>query len=81
MVLVAIAGQTFGMMIVSVRVTNTTIGRPSLWQVIWRYLIALPLFILSLLWPGFWRVELHDRASGTRVVGLERTLQRSALHA
>jgi uncharacterized RDD family membrane protein YckC/Zn-dependent protease with chaperone function len=81
MVLVAIAGQTFGMMIVSVRVTNTTFGRPSLWQVIWRYLIALPLFILSLLWPGFWRVELHDRASGTRVVGLERTLQRSALHA
>jgi uncharacterized RDD family membrane protein YckC/Zn-dependent protease with chaperone function len=80
-VLVAIAGQTFGMMIVSVRVTNTTFGRPSVLQVIWRYLIAAPLFFLSLFWPGFWRVELHDRASGTRLVGLERTLQRAALHA
>ncbi len=80
-VLVAIAGQTFGMMIVSVRVTNTHFGRPALLQVIWRYLIATPLFILSLLWPGFWRLELHDRASGTRLVGLERTLQRAALRA
>jgi uncharacterized RDD family membrane protein YckC/Zn-dependent protease with chaperone function len=80
-ILVALAGQTFGMMIVSVRVTNTHFGRPSLLQVIWRYLIATPLFILSLFWPGFWRVELHDRASGTRLVGLERTLQRAALRA
>lgn len=80
-VLVAIAGQTFGMMIVSVRVTNAEFGRPSLLQVIWRYLIAAPLFLLSLVWPGFWRVELHDRASGTRLVGLERTLQRTALKA
>lgn len=79
--LVAIAGQTFGMMIVSVRVTALDFGRPRLWQVIWRYLIAMPLFILSLLWPGFWRVELHDRLSGTRVVGLERTQQRAALPA
>lgn len=79
--LVAIAGQTFGMMIVSVRVTNAQFGRPGLLQVIWRYVIAAPLFVLSVLWPGFWRVELHDRASGTRLVGLERTLQRTALKA
>ena len=77
--LVAIAGQTFGMMIVSVRVTNMHFGRPGLLQVVWRYLIALPLFVLSALWPGFWRVELHDRASGTRLVGLERlTVTRAA---
>ena len=56
-VLVSIAGQTFGMMIVSVRVTNVHFGRPGLLQVIWRYLIAMPLFVLSALWPGFWRVE------------------------
>ena len=80
-ILVAIAGQTFGMMIVSVRVTTLNFGRPGLLQVIWRYLIAGPLFFLSVLWPGFWRVELHDRASGTRLVGLERTLQRTALPA
>jgi uncharacterized RDD family membrane protein YckC/Zn-dependent protease with chaperone function len=80
-VLVAITGQTFGMMIVSVRVTNMEFGRASLLQIVWRYVIALPLFVLSLLWPGFWRVELHDRASGTRLVGLERTLQRTALKA
>ncbi|HET9394032.1 MAG TPA: RDD family protein [Candidatus Rubrimentiphilum sp.] len=81
MVLVAIAGQTFGMMIVSVRVTNMHFERPRPLQVVWRYLIAVPLFVLSVLWPGFWRVELHDRASGTRLVGLERTLQRTALPA
>ncbi len=78
-ILVAIAGQTFGMMIVSVRVTNLHFGRPGFLQVIWRYLIATPLFFLSVLWPGFWRVELHDRASGTRLVGLERTLRQAAL--
>ncbi len=79
MILVAVAGQTFGMMIVSVRVTNLHFGRPGFLQVIWRYLIATPLFFLSVLWPGFWRIELHDRFSGTRLVGLERTLQRTAL--
>lgn len=77
--LVAIAGQTFGMMIVSVRVTSLRFERPSFWRILWRYLTASPLVILSMLWPGFWRVQLHDRVSGTRVVGLERTLQRAAL--
>lgn len=80
-ILVAIVGQTFGMMIVSIRVTTRRFRRPSVWQVIWRYLIAVPLFPLSLLWPGFWRVQLQDRFSGTRLVGIERALQRVALPA
>ncbi|MGH7635227.1 MAG: M48 family metalloprotease, partial [Gemmatimonadaceae bacterium] len=80
-VLVAVVGQTFGMMIVSVRVTNMQFARPGFLQIVWRYVIAFPLFLLSLLWPVFWRVELHDRASGTRLVGLERMLQRTALRA
>lgn len=81
MLLVATAGQTFGMMIVSLRVTDVHFARPPLWRVVWRYLLAAPMFVFSVLWPPFWRLELHDRMSGTRLVGLERTLQRVAAAA
>ncbi|MDQ2664053.1 MAG: RDD family protein, partial [Candidatus Eremiobacteraeota bacterium] len=78
LLLVAVVGQTFGMMIVSVRVTTTTFRRPSLAQIFWRYLIAVPLGFVSVFWPGFWRVPLYDRFSKTRVVGMEQAFRFSA---
>jgi RDD family/Peptidase family M48 len=77
--LVAVAGQSFGMMICGLRVVTVDFQRPGIGRTIWRYIVegALSMLIvmLSLIWR---RVLLHDLWSGTRVVKVERILARSA---
>ncbi len=75
--LVAIAGQTLGMMVLAVKVTTRTFQRPAIWYVLWRYVVA-PLAFISLLFGPFVRIQLHDRLSNTRVVRLERAFERVA---
>ena len=75
-VLVALCGQTLGMMVLAVKVTRTDFKRPSVWQTIWRYLVS-PAGIFSYLMGPFARIEWHDRLSATRVVTLERTFERA----
>jgi Zn-dependent protease with chaperone function/ABC-type glycerol-3-phosphate transport system permease component len=78
-ILVAVAGQSFGMMICGLRVVTVDFRRVGIWRSIARYAIEGPLvFIiipLSLIWR---RVLLHDKLTGTRVVKVERILARSA---
>jgi Zn-dependent protease with chaperone function len=76
-VLVAVAGQTFGMMILAIKVTTKHFARPPPWLTLWRYVIAVPLGVFSYLFGFLARVQLIDRLSGTRVVRLERALDLS----
>ena len=78
-VLVAIVGQTFGMMIFAIKVTTEDFRRPPLVLALWRYIIATPLAVCSYIFTPLARIQLHDRFSGTRVVRIERALQRAAL--
>lgn len=75
--LVTLAGQTFGMMIAGLRVVTTDFRRPSIWRAAARYAIALflwPLIVpLSFIWR---RVLLHDRITRTRLVKIERVVAR-----
>jgi Zn-dependent protease with chaperone function len=75
-ILVALSGQTLGMMILAVKVTTTKFGRPPVWLALWRALVS-PFGILTFALGPFARIELHDRLSGTRVVPLERTFERA----
>ena len=75
-ILIALGGQTLGMMILAVKVTNTKFHRPPVWQVVWRTIVS-PLGAITFLLGPFVKVELHDRLSGTRVVKLERTFERT----
>ncbi|MDQ6933082.1 MAG: RDD family protein [Candidatus Eremiobacteraeota bacterium] len=75
--LVAIAGQTLGMMIVAVKVTTGTFRRPAIWHVLWRYILT-PLALGSFIFGPLVRIQLHDRFSSTRVVRLERAFERVA---
>ena len=77
-ILVAVAGQTFGMMILAIKVTTKRFSRPPLWLALWRYLLAIPIGIISYLFGFVARVQLIDRLSGTRVVRLERALERAS---
>jgi uncharacterized RDD family membrane protein YckC len=79
-VLVAVAGQTFGMMIAGLRVVTVDFRKPGFWRTLLRYaIVAIPglgpvsIALLSFIWR---RVLLHDRWSGTRVVKVERVLAR-----
>lgn len=74
--LVALSGQTLGMMILAVKVTRTDFKRPSFLQTLWRYAVA-PLGVFTFLLGPFVRVELHDKLSRTRVVRLESTFERA----
>lgn len=76
MVLVAVAGQTPGMMIAGLRVVRTDFGRPSFLQTSWRYAVAVVLAPISFIMSPFTRVLLHDRFSGTRLIKSERLLIR-----
>ena len=81
-VLVSLTGQTAGMMITGLRVVDLDFRRPNPVQAIWRYTIALFLWwLIALLTPLQRRVLLHDRFSGTRLVRIERVLQRAARSA
>ncbi|MBV9403434.1 MAG: M48 family metalloprotease [Candidatus Eremiobacteraeota bacterium] len=74
-VLVAIVGQTFGMMILAIKVTTMRFARPPIWLALWRYILAVvPIGIISYVLGFMMRVQLIDRLSGTRVVRLERAL-------
>ena len=77
--LVAVAGQSFGMMICGLRVVTVDFRRPGVWRTIWRYIVEGSLFSLIICLSFFWRrILLHDRLSGTRVVKVERILARGA---
>jgi len=76
-VLVAVAGQTPGMMIAGLRVVRSDFGRPGIMQTIWRYIVAVTLAPISFLMSPFTRVLLHDRWSGTRLIKSERLLARA----
>lgn len=76
--LVAVAGQTFGMMIVGLRVVTLDYRKVGIARTIWRYTVA------GLLWPLIVaispfqrRIMLHDYLSGTRLVTVESATARS----
>ena len=72
--LVAVCGQTLGMIILELHVVTTSRRRPSIVASLWRYAVAYGTFITAIvLVAPFIRVQVHDRLSGTRVVG-ERAL-------
>ncbi len=78
-VLVAVTGQTFGMMIAGLRVVTTDFRRVGPWRAIWRALVVGILWAFIMLLSIIWRrILLHDRMSGTRVVKVERVLARIA---
>lgn len=77
--LVGFAGQSFGMMIVGLRVVTADFRPPGIWRSLWRYLIGW------LFWPFIFcclffmpRVMLHDRMSGTRLIRAEKIMARAA---
>ena len=72
--LVAVCGQTLGMIILELHVVTTGRRRPSIVASLWRYAVAYGTFITAVvLVAPFIRIQIHDRLSGTRVVG-ERAL-------
>jgi len=76
--LVGLSGQTFGMMIAGLRVVTTDFRKPGIARTLWRYLIVLLLWWASAIGSLFSRrVLLHDWASGTRVIKVERALERT----
>lgn len=78
-VLVTIAGQSFGMMIAGLRVVTIDFRRPGVWRAIGRYAIVFVLWPLIALLSFIWRrVLLHDRWSSTRLVKVERVIARAA---
>jgi hypothetical protein len=74
--LVAIVGQTPGMMISGLRVVRRDFGKPLPWQTIWRYVVATLFFWIIIPLSPFSRVYLHDKLSGTRLIKNERVLAR-----
>ena len=81
-VLVATAGQTFGMMITGLRVVTTDYRHPGVGRTILRYLFVAipPLFLIVALWSPFSRrIMLHDRLSGTRLITSERVMARALI--
>ena len=75
--LVTLAGQTFGMMIAGLRVVTTDFRRPGIWQAVGRYAIVMFLWPLIVLLSFVWRrVLLHDRITRTRLVKIERVVAR-----
>jgi hypothetical protein len=75
--LVALGGQSFGMMIAGLRVVTTDFRRPGIGRAVGRYLLVLFLWPLIAILSFFWRrVLLHDRWTRTRVVKVERVIAR-----
>jgi uncharacterized RDD family membrane protein YckC len=76
-ILVILAGQTFGMMIIGLRVVTTEFGKPSIARTVARYLIVFVLWWLILALSLVWRrILLHDRWTKTRLVKVERVVAR-----
>ncbi len=77
--LVAVVGQTFGMMIVGVRVVTLDFRRPSMLQSIGRGVLILLFWWLVMGWSLLrGRVLLHDKFTRTRVITVERALARAS---
>ncbi len=76
--LVTLAGQTFGMMIAGLRVVTVDFRRPGFFQIAWRYVMGfallVPIVALSIIYH---RILLHDRWSKTRLITAERALARA----
>lgn len=77
-VLVALVGQTPGMLIAGLRVVRTDFGRVGLGQALWRYALALLLFWCIVPLSPFSRIFLNDKWSRTRLIKTERVLAREA---
>lgn len=77
-VLVALVGQTPGMLIAGLRVVRTDFGRVGFGQALWRYIV-----LFSMIWyiaplSPFSRIFANDKWSGTRLIKTERALAREA---
>ncbi|HLI95702.1 MAG TPA: RDD family protein [Candidatus Baltobacteraceae bacterium] len=77
-VLVALVGQTPGMLIAGLRVVRTDFGRVGIAQALWRYALVALLFWYILPLSLFSRVYANDKWSGTRLIKTERALARTA---
>jgi Zn-dependent protease with chaperone function/uncharacterized RDD family membrane protein YckC len=67
--LVAFSGQTLGMMVMELRVVTTRFARPSLFQTLWRYIVAFCATMTTIAFFAiFLRIQPHDRLSRTRLV-------------
>ncbi len=72
--LVALSGQTLGMMLMELRVVTTRYARPTIVQSVWRYSVAFGSAISAFALMGFFmRVHPHDRLSRTRLVRGRKT--------
>jgi Zn-dependent protease with chaperone function len=69
--LVAIAGRTIGMMVLDLRVVRLDHGRVGVAESIWRYVVglAVTITVVPLALTCYRRVQLHDRFSGSRLIG------------
>ena len=74
--LVSLAGQTPGMMIIGLKVVRTDFSKPGVMQSLWRYFAGLLLCWLVIPLSPFSRLYIHDRLSGTRLIKTERVLAR-----
>jgi Zn-dependent protease with chaperone function/uncharacterized RDD family membrane protein YckC len=73
-ILVALSGQTLGMMVMELRVVTTRYGRPTILQSFWRYAVALFSSMTAIALLGFLtRVHPHDRLSRTRLIRGRKT--------
>jgi hypothetical protein len=76
-ILVAVVGQTFGMMIMGLRVVTNDFRRAGLFRSLFRYLLALLLWpIIAIVSPFAHRVYLHDKWTSTRLITVERLMAR-----
>lgn len=74
--LVGLAGQTPGMMIIGLRVVTTDFRKPGFLQAIWRYAAGFLFCWIVIPMSPFSRLYLHDRLSRTRLIKTERVLAR-----
>ncbi len=79
--LIALVGQTPGMLILGLRVVRTDFTSPSAMQSVWRYLVLMFLWPLIVALSPFSRIWVHDKLSLTRVIKTERVLARASLPA
>jgi len=78
-ILVALVGQTPGMLIAGLRVVRVDFGRVGFAQAFWRYaLLLLMCWYIIPLSAFSRRVYAHDKWSGTRLIKMERVLARTA---
>ncbi|HEY9179640.1 MAG TPA: RDD family protein [Candidatus Baltobacteraceae bacterium] len=79
--LVALVGQTPGMLVAGLRVVRSDFGRPGFAQALWRYVILFFVWwyiALAMLVRPRSRVWANDKWSGTRIIKSERMLAREA---